>query len=141
MIQLIEKKEDLSIEKFNKNDLIKKFEVNPFYKILFYYAQNEIWGYLSFQHIYDRIEIDDFFVLPENRRNKIGTHLFNELIDYSIKHKISNITLEVRENNNIAISFYKKYGFEEKAIRKNYYRETDGILMEKEMIQWKIYIY
>ena len=47
---------------------------------------------------------------------------------------ILNITLEVKETNYSAINLYNKLGFISKAVRKNYYKDTDGILMEKEMI-------
>ena len=43
-----------------------------------------------------------------------------------------NITLEVRKDNIPAINLYKKFNFQEKAIRKGYYQGTDGILMERE---------
>ena len=42
-----------------------------------------------------------------------------------------NITLEVKKDNIVALKLYKKMGFEEKAIRKNYYNGIDGILMER----------
>jgi ribosomal protein S18 acetylase RimI-like enzyme len=42
-----------------------------------------------------------------------------------------NITLEVRKDNYPAIHVYKSLGFVEKAIRKNYYKGIDGILMER----------
>ena len=46
------------------------------------------------------------------------------------KQKCVNITLEVNKENTYAIKLYKKVGFKEVAIRKNYYDGVDGILME-----------
>ena len=63
----------------------------------------------------------------------IGTKLINYVID-KYKEKCKNITLEVRKDNEKAIKLYKKVGFIEKAIRKNYYNGIDGILMEKELM-------
>ena len=44
------------------------------------------------------------------------------------------ITLEVRMSNEIAINLYKKFGFREVAIRRYYYGDEDGILMEKQVM-------
>jgi ribosomal protein S18 acetylase RimI-like enzyme len=42
-----------------------------------------------------------------------------------------NITLEVKEDNTPALKLYKKFDFEEKAVRKGYYNGVDGLLMER----------
>ena len=56
-------------------------------------------------------------------------------MDYLIKfcknNLISNINLEVNSSNNIAISLYKKWGFEQVGNRKNYYKDNDGLLFSK----------
>ena len=41
--------------------------------------------------------------------------------------------LEVRESNEVAKDLYKRFGFREVAIRKFYYGDEDGILMEKQV--------
>jgi ribosomal-protein-alanine N-acetyltransferase len=63
-----------------------------------------------------------------------GSKLLDYLIDSATKNDIKNITLEVRKDNENAIYLYKKKGFIEKALRKNYYNGIDGVLMEKELI-------
>ena len=45
-----------------------------------------------------------------------------------------NITLEVRISNEVARNLYKKFGFREVALRKYYYGDEDGILMEKQVM-------
>lgn len=43
------------------------------------------------------------------------------------------VILEVNENNSGAINFYKKHGFKEISIRKNYYKDgANAIIMERE---------
>ncbi len=39
--------------------------------------------------------------------------------------------LEVNEKNTPAILLYKKYGFEQISVRKNYYNDDDAIIMNK----------
>ena len=49
------------------------------------------------------------------------------------KENVKNITLEVRENNKIAIDFYIKNGYKIETIRKDYYGNENGYLMIKEL--------
>ena len=128
MIELIDLK--------NINNLCgKKIDNNnPFIKCYSYSYDNKIIGYLLFQHIYDRIEIDDFFVLENHRNNGIGSKLMEKLISYSKDNSIKNITLEVRKDNYNAIRIYEKYGFESVALREKYYNGVDALLMKKELM-------
>lgn len=129
MIELIDLKtiNNLCGKKINTND-------NPFSKCYTYVYKNETIGYLLFEHIYDRIEIDDFYIIKEYRRNGYGSQLIKKLISYAKKTNIKNITLEVKIDNYTAIGLYKKYGFESVALRKKYYNGIDAILMKKEMM-------
>jgi ribosomal-protein-alanine N-acetyltransferase len=91
-----------------------------------YKKDNIIVGYLYYSLIYDRIEINQIEVLEEERRKGIAS----KLMEYLIKKNLS-ITLEVKKTNISAINLYKKYGFNEVAVREGYYNGVDGILMEK----------
>ena len=107
---------------------------NPFARRIEYVIDDKIIGYLEYSLIYDRIEIDNFSVLEEYRREGIGTKLMSYLVSLAISLRVVNITLEVRVSNNIAINLYKKFGFREVALRKYYYGDEDGILMEKQVM-------
>ena len=108
---------------------------NPYARTIEYLDdENNILGYLEYSLIYDRIEIDNFFV-DESQRNKgIGKKLLTYLIAIAIDSHVINITLEVRKNNEIARNLYNKFGFREVALRKFYYGDDDGILMEKQVM-------
>ena len=80
------------------------------------------------------MELDNFCVLDDYRNKGIGTKLLAHLISLAINYRVINITLEVRVSNNIAINLYKKFGFREVALRKYYYGDEDGILMEKQVM-------
>ena len=117
-------------KKFNYvlKDIMNDFNNNPYTHYLIY-QDNEIYGYINYYLIYDRIEIANFDVLKDYQNKGIGTKLLGYLID---KYKdINNITLEVRCDNDIAINLYKKMGFKEVGRRKGYYNGIDGILMER----------
>ena len=113
---------------------------NPFSHYLLYLDNGKIVGYLNYYLMYDRIEIANFDVLSEEQNKGFGTKLLSFLID-KYEGKIINITLEVRCDNVKAISLYHKFGFKDKALRKNYYNGVDGILMERSMDKMKdIYV-
>ena len=117
------------LETFNYK-LNKESFNNDFLKVLVY-EEETIKGVLLYQYLYDRIEIDYIVVDKECRNLGIATKLLNYIEDkYS---NINNITLEVRESNKEAISFYLKNGFKEVIKRKNYYKDEDGILMIKNL--------
>lgn len=107
---------------------------NPFLRRIEYLSNDLVIGYLDYSLIYDRIEIDNFLVMDEYRNQGIGTKLLAYLISLSIGYQVVNITLEVRVSNDIARNLYKKFGFREVAIRKYYYGDEDGILMEKQVM-------
>ena len=50
-----------------------------------------------------------------------GTKLLNHVLDLSAKQNISEIYLHVQTNNEDAITFYKKFGFEVTETIHNYY--------------------
>ena len=119
---------------FEVNQLLQIFNVeysslNDFTKIVVYEKNNKIVGALVYSLIYYRIEIEYIVVSDEYKRFGIGT----KLLKYIEKKGITNITLEVRESNTVAINFYKKNGYEVAAIRKNYYKNENGYLMIKNL--------
>ena len=117
--------------------MIKELDVNsenPFLRRIEYFIDDKAVGYLEYSLIYDRIEIENIEVLDEHRKMGIGTKLMGYLVSTAIDLRVINITLEVRVSNEIAISLYKKFGFREVALRKNYYGDEDGILMEKQVM-------
>lgn len=111
----------------NKKIVLKELRNNPFAKYLIYIQNNEVLAYLYYSDIYDRTEINMFEVRIDQRRKKIGSRLLEKFLEQNAKPS----TLEVRTDNKKAIAIYKKYGYKEVAIRKNYYQSIDGILMER----------
>ena len=130
---MIEKINLNNIDNVTDNDLISKEEMmndlnnNPFGIYLTLIENNEIIGYLYYSDIYDRAEINQIEVSKKHRNCGKGSSLLKKMIELVEK----DITLEVRKNNYSAINLYKKFNFKEIAIRKNYYNNIDGILMER----------
>lgn len=109
----------------------KEFSTNPYLKIITYVEKDKIIGFLLYSLIYDRIEIEQFEVITKERGKGIGDKLLKYLIEKYQDTDIKNITLEVKEDNIVAINLYKKYGFKKVSTREKYYDGINGLLMEK----------
>ncbi len=122
-------KDNFSIENHDDmlNNIKDDFINNPYGKLIVY-EEETIIGYLYYSLIYDRIEINQIEVKEKFRNLKIAS----KLMEYLVNLNSSNITLEVRIDNIPAIKLYEKYNFKNVAIRKNYYKDCDGILMIRE---------
>ena len=94
-------------------------------------------GYLIAMLAIDSTDILNIGIDPDFQRQGHGTALFKYLIEELRKRDIHEILLEVRAGNKSAIQFYKKQGFKEISVRKDYYmnnsnnrsQREDGIIM------------
>lgn len=120
------------IEEIFNNIFEEKLNYNIYSKLIVYEENNNIIGFCIYDMIYERCEIEYIGVLKEYRKNKIASKILEYLID-NLDENIKNITLEVSVKNEGAINLYLKYGFQKKAIRKNYYKNIDAYLMLKEV--------
>ncbi len=129
MIRKLEPKDIEVVNKYLKEFNYKIDEtLNEFVNVLLY-DDNGIKGVLVYSKIYDRLEIDYIIVDKSYRRLGIASKLLKYMEDEN--KGALNITLEVRESNDLAISFYKKNGFVIEAVRKKYYKDENGLLMMK----------
>ena len=74
-----------------------------------------------------------YFSNPSNFYKVILVEVDETNSDYVENNNCSNITLEVRKSNIIAINIYKKFKFKVIAERKNYYGNEDAIMMLREV--------
>ena len=121
------------------NYFLKKFntqikEINNYKIFMIIKNNNRNIAFIDFSFIYDRIEINYIFVEKEFRKLGYASKIFYELLLFSKEKKCNNITLEVNEKNIAAINFYKKHNFIIATKRKNYYENSDGLLMIREVI-------
>lgn len=80
-------------------------------------------------------EIYNIAVEINQREKGIGQALLDEFLSIAKDLDISNIWLEVRAANYAAINFYKKNGFVETQIRRDFYRfpTEDALVMKLEV--------
>jgi len=83
----------------------------------------------------DELHILNIAVHPALRHSGIGTKLMEEAIGEAKAKRAGLITLEVRRANLAARSLYRKFNFQERRLRKNYYATgEDAIVMELPMV-------
>ena len=93
----------------------------------------KVFGYIGAYVINGELEILNFVVDGLHQRTGIGTLLFNELLNRYPDAK--TVVLEVREQNEKGINFYKKNNFNVISKRKHYYKNgDDALVMMKEII-------
>ncbi len=90
------------------------------------HEDENIIGMLIWQQLFDEAEIYLINTLPEKHRQGVASRLLDYLLNFSTGRPILKVFLEVREDNKGAQALYQKYGFEVIAVRKDYYRCTDG---------------
>ncbi len=78
---------------------------------------------------------------PLFRGRKIGEQLLIALLEEGLRRRARRATLEVRRSNHTAQQLYRKYGFHEAMIRRNYYMDNqeDALVMWADNIQTPLY--
>ncbi len=97
--------------------------------------ENVILGYHIFYTSFEEGDVARIAVSPEYRRKGIADALLSYMWEYGVRTGIERVLLEVRESNKNAIALYRKHGFVELGLRKNYYKEPleHGVIMEKKL--------
>lgn len=92
-------------------------------------SNDEIVGFAGIKLLADKADIMNIAVKKTFRNQGIGSLLLKNLMQLSQEKKLTSIFLEVMEENYPAIHLYKKFGFKQVGIRKNYYQGKNGLLM------------
>ncbi|GHI01664.1 ribosomal protein S18-alanine N-acetyltransferase [Neobacillus kokaensis] len=92
----------------------------------------KIIGYSGVWIVIDEAHVTNVAILPEYRGKKLGDALMQKLIQVSREMGARSMTLEVRVTNHVAQSLYRKMGFQNGGIRKNYYSDNQ----EDALVMW-----
>lgn len=94
---------------------------------------DRIVGYCGMLMVLEEADITNVAVDASFRGKGIGYAMLSELLRCGNAMGICAFTLEVRKSNASAIALYKKLGFEDCGIRKNFYEKP----LEDAVIMWK----
>jgi len=92
---------------------------------------NKILGYCGAWIVIDEAHVTNVAILPEFRGRKLGEAILQKMMSVAREMGAKSMTLEVRVTNHVAQSLYRKLGFQNGGIRKNYYSDNqeDGLVM------------
>ena len=103
--------------------LVGEFE-NAFSHFFAYEVEDKIVGYACVRIMYEEAQICNVAVLPEHRRKGIATELLQAVADFAREQGCDHAELEVNVENIAAVELYRKCGYDQVGIRKNFYRRT-----------------
>lgn len=112
-------------EVYSKVELNSMFNFD-YYTFLVAIDDDKIIGYICSTIVYDNCDLLKIIVNKDYRKQGIGKLLLLKLIEVCKEKDVENITLEVRDDNKTAISFYENNGFEQLGERKGYYNGKDA---------------
>lgn len=127
--QIYEIEQACFVEPYTREQLMYEFSENPLNKILAAYDEDKIVGFVDYMITFNSATISQIAVLPNYRKKGLGSKLLEEMeksFPKEIDDVVETITLEVRESNINAISFYKKNGYENVVIKKHYYKNGEN---------------
>jgi ribosomal-protein-alanine N-acetyltransferase len=92
---------------------------------------DELFGYIIVRIIAPEGELYRIAVDKSMRQRGIGYKLIKNTVDHLLPLGLETLFLEVRSQNEAAISLYKSYGFTQIGLRRNYYKDPtdDAIIM------------
>lgn len=87
---------------------------------------DKVVGFIGLWFVMDECHITNIAVSKEYRNKHIATEFVEEMFKLCKEHEIAYVLLEVRSSNVAAKELYKKFGFKEDCIRKEYYKNPDN---------------
>ena len=116
----------------SKND-VELALIDKNYKTFKAVLNGELVGFIILQ-ITDEINVSSIAVKKEFRNLGLATKLLSRAQEFAKENNFKTLSLEVSYKNIKAFLLYNKFGFVERRIRKNYYKDgTDCIEMFKEV--------
>lgn len=130
--QVVQIEKDTFSMPWTRNDFLDGIK-NPNQYYVVAIENDEVLGYCGFWNVVGEGQITNVAVKQSARNQNIGFQLLTFLIEWGTNENVTSFTLEVRESNKPAIHLYKKLGFKEEGIRKNFYDKPQ----ENAIIMWK----
>tara|TARA_Y100000768_G_C23961869_1_gene675825 strand:+ start:1488 stop:1910 length:423 start_codon:yes stop_codon:yes gene_type:complete len=90
------------------------------------YFNSILVGYVISKISFPETHILNLTIASDFRKKGLGQSLIELIINDSRIRGTKDIILEVRVNNNAAISLYEKLNFKKVGLRKDYYESKDG---------------
>lgn len=86
----------------------------------------EIIGYSLMMLVLDEAHLLNLSIAKTSQKQGLGRTLLEHMVEIAKNNQMANMFLEVRQSNLSAIALYENMGFNEMAIRRNYYPAANG---------------
>jgi ribosomal-protein-alanine N-acetyltransferase len=107
--------------------------LNAGYSCWVYEDDGAIFGYAILMTVLDEAHLLNLSIAKPNQGQGFGRKLLEYMMQVARNHGAQSIFLEVRPSNAAAIALYESMGFNEMAVRRNYYParfgREDAVLM------------
>jgi len=87
---------------------------------------NEMIGYALLMMVMDEAHLLNLSIAKAYQKQGLGRYLLEHMLQIARNHHALHMFLEVRTSNISAIALYENMGFNEMAIRRNYYPAKSG---------------
>jgi len=99
------------------------------------YADKQMAGFILTRSASDEAELLTIAVDSGFQRAGVASLLIKSAKGELKKNAVKSFFLEVRRDNSAAIACYKKFGFDEIAVRKNYYTDDSGTKIDAKVFR------
>ena len=100
--------------------------INSGYSAWVLLLNEKIIGYALMMMVLDEAHLLNLSVARAYQKQGLGRYLLEHMLQIAKNHQAANMFLEVRPSNISAIALYENIGFNEMAIRRNYYPAANG---------------
>jgi [ribosomal protein S18]-alanine N-acetyltransferase len=114
---------------WDKEDCTYEIDENPFSHGWILKDEDEIVGYAFLWETFEMAQLARIGVNPLARKKGYGSFLMQQLIERARNAQCEYMTLEVRPSNVAALALYKKFGFIQVNVSKNYYPDGEDALV------------
>jgi ribosomal-protein-alanine N-acetyltransferase len=117
---------------WSKEAFLNELTTNQYALYIGLEEDGKVIGYCGIWIVVDEAQITNVAILPEFRGRKLGEALMRQALEVASERGAKTMSLEVRVSNSIAQSLYRKLGFQNGGIRKNYYSDNQ----EDALVMW-----
>lgn len=116
---------------WSREAFYNELNMNKFAIYIVLEIDKKVVGYCGVWIVVDEAHVTNIAILPDYRGKKLGDALMQNLFEIAKTMGAKSMTLEVRVTNYIAQSLYRKFGFQNGGLRKNYYTDNheDALVM------------
>jgi [ribosomal protein S18]-alanine N-acetyltransferase len=108
-------------EPWLREHFLYELETSAITRLMVIEKKDRIQGYVGIWLLLPEIHITNITVAPECRFQGLGSRMMEYVMNLTYELRVKQVTLEVRHNNMSALALYRKFGFEVRGMRKNYY--------------------